>query len=89
MLYMVIERVLPDNVERVGERFARNGRMLPPGVSYLASWVERDGGRCFQVMEAPGPAEIQEWTRNWRDLVEFEVVPVQTSADFWASRARG
>ena len=36
--------------------------------------------RCFQVMEADDPILLQEWIKNWNDLVDFEVVPVVTSA---------
>ncbi len=37
--------------------------------------------RCFQVMETDDPALVQEWIKNWNDLVDFEVVPVVTSAE--------
>jgi hypothetical protein len=32
-------------------------------------------------MEAPDISGIEEWTRRWDDLVEFEIVPVRTSAE--------
>jgi hypothetical protein len=32
-------------------------------------------------MEADDPALLETWMERWRDLVEFEVVPVRTSAD--------
>jgi hypothetical protein len=38
-------------------------------------------------MEAENPALLDEWTARWSDLVEFEVVPVITSADA-AARVR-
>jgi hypothetical protein len=34
-------------------------------------------------MEAPKVELIHEWTRRWEDLVEFEIVPVLTSVEFW------
>jgi hypothetical protein len=52
MLYMVIERFKNGDTEAIGERFARKGRMLPPGVTYHVSGVDAEGGRCFQIMEA-------------------------------------
>jgi hypothetical protein len=88
MLYMVIERTRPENVSKVGDRFARRGRMLPEGVLYHASWLEPSGLRCFQVMEAPDPPALQTWIDRWKDLVDFEVIPVLTSAEFWADRAK-
>jgi Protein of unknown function (DUF3303) len=46
--------------------------------------MESTGTRCFQLMEAPRPELLQDWTRRWDDLVEFEIVPVLNSAEFWA-----
>jgi hypothetical protein len=89
MLFMVVERFRREDVPRIGERFARCGRMLPEGVAYLASWLEDGAGdiaRCFQVMEAPDAAALKPWMECWEDLAQFEVVPVRTSAEFWAGR---
>jgi len=56
--------------------------MLPPGLVYLESWVgERSLDRCFQLMETEEPTLFDEWTANWDDLVEFEIVPVISSAE--------
>ena len=85
MLYMVIERFI-HGPEPVGARFRERGRMLPEGVTYHASWIDSTGVRCFQVMEASHPDMLAEWTRQWEDLAEFEIVPVLTSADFWRTR---
>jgi len=38
------------------------------------------------VMESPDRAHLEPWLEAWRDLVNFEVVPVQTSAEFWGAR---
>jgi hypothetical protein len=89
MLFMVIERFRQGGAEPVGERFARKGRMLPRGVAYLSSWVEPAGGRCFQIMEAPDRQALDPWVRGWEDLVDFEIVPVVASADFWAKQSPG
>jgi len=37
--------------------------------------------RCFQIMETSDPKLMVEWIGNWSDIVEFEVVPVMSSAD--------
>ncbi len=88
MLYMVIERYLA-GPEPVYQRAAASGRMLPDGLAYLSSWVSAEGmDRCFQLMETDDPALFGAWTQRWSDLVEFEVVPVVTSAEA-AARARG
>jgi Protein of unknown function (DUF3303) len=85
MLFMVIEN-FDGNIQAVAERFQKKGRMLPDGVVYHASWVERSGARCFQIMESPTRELLDAWIDRWRDLVDFEVIPVLTSADFWESR---
>ncbi len=81
MLYMVIERFRAGNPKPVYARFAAKGRMLPEGVDYQASWVTEDGAVCYQVMKAANRALLDRWMANWADLVDFEVVPVVTSAE--------
>ena len=79
MKYMVIETFRPGMTDRVYARFREKGRMLPPGVVYIDSWLSRDRMRCFQLMSADRPEFLQEWMSRWKDLVDFEVVPVQDS----------
>jgi hypothetical protein len=65
----------------VYERAAERGRMLPPGLEYVDSWVdERSLDRCFQLMKTDDPALFDEWIASWADLAQFEVVPVIGSA---------
>ena len=87
MLFMVIERFRNGETREIGERFAREGRMLPAGVEYHVSWVDAERCRCFQIMEADRVELLAEWVRCWEDLVEFEIVPVVTSAEFWSKAA--
>lgn len=87
MLFMVIERFKDGTAGSAGERFQRQGRMLPDGVVYHASWIEPSGSRCFQVMEAASPEALGVWTARWDDLVEFEIVPVLTSKEFWERKS--
>jgi Protein of unknown function (DUF3303) len=83
MLFMVIERFKQRDAKPIGERFREKGRMLPEGVIYHASWVDSTATRCFQVMEAPGPEALDAWTRCWIDLIDFEIVPIFPSNEFW------
>jgi hypothetical protein len=83
MLFMVIERLKQGDARPIRERFAHQGRMLPDGVIYHATWVDTTGTRCFQVREAPRADSLVPWIKRWSDLIDFEVVPVLTSADFW------
>jgi hypothetical protein len=85
MLFMVIESFKQGDAKRVGERFKMRSRMLPQGVIYHTSWVDPLGARCFQIMEAPRPELLNLWASQWDDLVDFEIVPVMTSADFWSA----
>jgi hypothetical protein len=87
MLFMVVERFRDGDPKPVGERFRRLGRLLPTGVTYQASWVDAAGSRCFQVMEAASAELLADWIKQWDDLVDFEVVAVQSSAEFWARMA--
>jgi hypothetical protein len=38
--------------------------------------VEANFDRCFQLVECDDAQVLQRWVLQWRDLVEFEVVPV-------------
>jgi hypothetical protein len=76
---MVIETFKPGRTDAVYERFARQGRMLPEGLRYLASWLTTDRRRCFQLMESDRPELFAIWVDRWRDLVDFEIIPVEAS----------
>jgi Domain of unknown function (DUF3303) len=84
LLYMVVERFMR-GAAPVYQRAGEQGRLLPTGLEYIDSWVDVRLDRCFQLMEADEPSVLDEWTARWSDLVEFEVVPVITSAE---ARAR-
>jgi hypothetical protein len=80
-LYMVVERFRDGRAEPVYRRFRERGRMAPEGLNYVSSWVDEELTTCFQVMEAPDRALLEEWMRQWADLIEFEVHPVMTSQE--------
>ncbi|MCB9844475.1 MAG: DUF3303 family protein [Phycisphaeraceae bacterium] len=79
MLLMVIERFRNGDPRPVYARLRENGRGLPPGLTYIDSWVEAGMGRCFQLMECEDAGAVQRWVAQWSDLVEFEIVPVTSS----------
>jgi hypothetical protein len=54
---------------------------------YVASWVTSDFRRCYQVMECDDRRLLDEWLGHWNDLVDFDVVPVMTSAEAQAAIA--
>jgi hypothetical protein len=78
---MVIERFRGGDPVPVYRRFRECGRLAPDGLRYVASWVTTDLARCYQVMECEAEELLEEWMAQWRDLVDFEVVPVRTSAE--------
>ncbi len=86
MTFMVIERFRDGNTRRIAERFESNGRMMPEDVRYIASWLDRAGTTCFQIMEAPSQDALRPWQQRWEDLMRFEVIPVMSSADYWAAQ---
>lgn len=77
--YMVIERFKAGDAVPVYRRFAARGRLAPPGLVYIASWVDETMRLCFQVMETADRALLDQWIAQWSDLVDFEVHRVITS----------
>lgn len=86
MLFMVIERFKTGKTADVQSRFRAAGRMLPPDVSYCDSWIDPAGPACFQLMDAPNAEALGPWIARWNDLIDFEVVPVLRSAQFWETQ---
>jgi len=72
---MVIEDFI-QGARPVYERVEARGRMLPPGLLYLDSWIDEALQRCFQLMETDDPSLLDAWMAQWSDLVKFEVVPL-------------
>ncbi len=72
--YMVIETFREGTLQEVYRRFHEKGRMMPEGLYFIDSWLEKGGNRCFQLMETDDPALFPEWTKNWADLGHFEIV---------------
>jgi uncharacterized protein DUF3303 len=81
MLFMVIERFKNRDAKAVYRRFRDQGRGAPDGLRYVQSWIEASFDRCFQVMECDDVRLLQQWVVQWSDLIDFEIVPVATSAD--------
>jgi len=80
MLFMIIEGFRPGQAPAIYRRYRDRGRMMPDGVRYVSSWIDLDFRRCFQVMEAERESDLRAWMVNWEDLMDFEVIPVRTSA---------
>ncbi len=81
MLYMIIEHFKKGDPLPVYRRFRDRGRLAPDGLRYVTSWVTTDFRRCFQVMECDDINDLEAWIANWRDVTDFEIVPVVTSTE--------
>jgi Protein of unknown function (DUF3303) len=79
MLYMVIERF--KDAPAIYQRLREKGRMMPEGLEYVSSWIAVDLKICWQLMRAEDESLFERWIDNWKDLVDFEIVPVRTSAE--------
>jgi hypothetical protein len=78
---MIIEHFKKGDPLPVYRRFRDRGRLAPDGLRYVTSWVTTDYRRCFQVMECDDIDDLEAWIANWRDVTDFEVVPVVTSKE--------
>jgi len=79
MLYMVVEHF--KDAPAIYRRLQEKGRMLPEGLEYVSSWIDVDLKICWQLMRTEDESLFQIWTDNWKDLMDFKVVPVRTSAE--------
>jgi hypothetical protein len=81
VLFMVIERFKDRDPAPIYQRLHESGRSLPEGLRYIDSWIEVNFDRCFQLMECDDATLLMQWMIKWRDLIEFEVVPVSPSQE--------
>jgi len=81
VLYMVIERFKAGAAPEIYRRARDHGRMMPDGLEYVSSWVDLEFKTCYQLMRTVDASLFAVWTGAWKDLVEFEIVPVRTSAE--------
>jgi hypothetical protein len=84
---MVIESFRGQDGKAVYRRFREKGRLMPDGLTFVASWVAADLGRCFQLMECADITLLQKWVAEWSDLIAFEIVPVISGKETAAALA--
>ncbi len=73
---MVVEHFKKGKVNEAYARYASKGRMLPEGLCYLNSWVNKEEHICFQLMETNDERLFSQWIEKWNDLVDFEITEV-------------
>jgi hypothetical protein len=81
MLLMVIERFKGCDPAPIYQRLRESGRSMPGGLRYIDSLIEVNLDRCFQLMECDDVRLVMQCVLQWRDLMEFEVVPVCPSKE--------
>lgn len=79
MFYMVVERF--KDAPAIYRRLREKGRMMPAGLEYVSSWISDDMTICYQLMKTADESLFALWTNEWKDLMDFEIVPVRTSAE--------
>jgi uncharacterized protein DUF3303 len=77
---MVIER-FKKPAEEIYRRAREKGRMMPEGLEYVSSWVDLEFKICYQLMKTDNELLFAVWIENWKDLVEFEIIPVRSSQE--------
>lgn len=87
MQFIVVEHFRDRDPVPVYRRFRDRGRLAPDGLTYIGSWVTSDLAQCYQVMECADRQLLDDWMAQWRDLVDFEVVPVLSSSEAQAQLA--
>ncbi|MBV9618522.1 MAG: DUF3303 family protein [Verrucomicrobia bacterium] len=79
MHYLVIEKF--KDTPAIYRRLDEKGRMMPEGLNYSSSWIDHNLKTCWQIMETDDFVLLERWIDNWKDLMEFEIIPVHSSAD--------
>jgi hypothetical protein len=78
---MIMERFKSPGGIEVYRRARDHGRQIPTGLEYVSSWVDFDFTRCFQLMKTENRDLLEQWVNRWNDIVDFEIIPVQTSEE--------
>lgn len=73
---MVVENYKEGCFEQIYERYNAKGRLFPEGLHFLNSWVNKDKNICFQLMETNDEQLFSKWFEQWKDLVDFDLYPI-------------
>jgi len=88
LIFMVIESFKKSGAKAIYDRYEKHGRMMPEGLKYIDSWVDKKFEKCYQVVECDDTNKLKEWISNWQDLVDFEIIPVMTSNEAYEKYRR-
>jgi len=72
----------PDKRDAVIERVKKIG-MEHEGIKVIGTWIDVNGGRCFQLSEEPADPKFGlKANFAWNDLMKIEAVPVMKAEEF-------
>ena len=82
MLYMNILTWAPDKRDAVIDRVNKIG-LEHEGIKVISTWVDVNGGRCFQLSEEPADPKFSlKANFAWNDLLHIETVPIMKAEEF-------
>ena len=82
MLYMNILTWEPGKRDEVVKRAQTKG-IGHEGIKVLATWIDVQGGRGFQLSEEPADPKLSiKANFEWNDIMKIESVPVMESEEF-------
>ena len=81
MLFMITSSSLPGKSIEVFKKAVERRNVSLEGIKVIGSWVYPGAGTAFIVCEANDIKALVEMTLPWRDLRQFEIVPVIETAE--------
>jgi hypothetical protein len=60
-----VEQFKNKDAAAVYRRFRDRGRLAPPGLSYVPSWVSEGLERRYQLKETHDRFLLEQWMANW------------------------
>ncbi|MFC1861151.1 DUF3303 domain-containing protein [Chloroflexota bacterium] len=82
MLHMNILTWAPDKRDAVIERVKKIG-MEHEGIKVIDTWIDINGGRCFQLSEEPADLKSDlKANFAWNDLLHIETIPIMKGEEF-------
>lgn len=87
MQFLIITGFRNQNAAATYRRMREDGRLIPEGMVFKASYCTADLARTFQIFECEDVTLIQRWCARWSDLCDFEVLPVVSGAEAAAALA--
>lgn len=74
--YMVVEKYKEGCFEKIYQRYHSRGRCFQMVYVFFNSLVNKDKNICFQLMETNDEQLFFKWFEQWKDLVDFELYPI-------------